>query len=345
MASRAMIDARFHANAGPFSLSDLADRLGGTLDENAPRDLEITDLALLHDASDSEIALFADRRYRDAFNTSKAGAVVTRPGLVLDRPANCPHLILVKEPRQALAELAWIFYPKTSEALGLPGQLGEYMVGQDCQIAASASIGGGAQIGDRTIIGANAVIGPGVVIGADCIIGPNTTISHSLIGDRVHIYSGAVIGSQGFGFVPGKHGLRRVPQLGRVVIGNDVELGTNSAIDRGALGDTSIGDGSVIDNLVQIGHNVRVGRHCIICGQAGIAGSAIVEDGAILGGASRVADHVVIGAGAQLAGGTGVIHDIPPGAIVAGYPAVPVKRWHRQTLMLEKMLLKKTEQS
>jgi len=339
-----MIDPRFHANAGPFSLGDLADRLGGELDAGAPRNMAITDLALLHDARETEIALFTDRRYRDAFNTTKAAVVVTRPGLVLDRPANCPILILVKEPRQALAELAWTFYPQTSEALGLPDQIGEAKIGADCRIAPSASIGKGAEIGDRTTIGANAVIGPGVVIGADCTIGPNTTISHSLIGDRVHIYSGAIVGAQGFGFVPGKRGLRRVPQLGRVVIGNDVEFGANSTIDRGALGDTRIGDGSVVDNLVQIGHNVQVGRSCIICGQTGIAGSVTIEDGAIVGGACGIADHVVIGAGAQLAGGSGVIHDIPPGAIVAGYPAIPVKQWHRQTAVLGKMLVKKDGQ-
>jgi UDP-3-O-[3-hydroxymyristoyl] glucosamine N-acyltransferase len=336
-----MIDPRFYSKAGPFSLGDLAERLDGTLDEGAPSDFMVTDLALLHDARDTEIALFADRRYRQAFNATKAAAVVTRPGLVLDRPPNCPRLILVADPRQALAELAWTFYPNTGEVLGLPDQLGEAEIGADCRIAGSATIGKGAQIGARTTVGVNAVIGPGVMIGADCTIGPNCTISHAILGDRVHIYSGAVVGSQGFGFVPGQRGLRRVPQLGRVVIGNDVEFGANSTVDRGALGDTEIGDGSVVDNLVQIGHNVRVGRACIICGQTGIAGSVTIEDGAIVGGACGIADHVVIGAGARLAGGTGVIHDIPPGATVAGYPAIPVNQWHRQTAMIGRMLGKK----
>jgi UDP-3-O-[3-hydroxymyristoyl] glucosamine N-acyltransferase len=338
-----MIDPRFYTNAGPFTLGFLADRLGGTLTEGAPRDLEITDLALLHDAGETEIAIFTDRRYRPAFETTKAAVVVTRSGLAPDRPAARPHLILVPEPRQALAEIAWTFYPKTGEALGLPEQLGEARIGEGCRITASASIGKGAEIGPRTTVGQNAVIGPGVVIGADCTIGPNTTISHAIIGDRVHIYSGAIVGAQGFGFVPGQRGLRRVPQLGRVVIGNDVEFGANSTIDRGALGDTEIGDGSVVDNLVQIGHNVRIGRSCIICGQTGIAGSVTIEDGAIVGGACGIADHITIGAGARLAGGTGVIHDIPPGATVAGYPAIPVKQWHRQTAMIGKMLGKKDE--
>ena len=336
-----MIDPRFYSNAGPFTLGDLADRLGGSLAEGAPRDFMVTDLALLHDARETEIALFADRRYRAAFETTRAAVVVTRSGLVHDRPTEPPWLLLVHDPRQALAELAWAFYPTTGEALGLPEQLGDAKIGEDCRIAASASIGKGAEIGARTTVGQNGVIGPGVVIGTGCTIGPNSTISHAIIGDRVHIYSGAIVGAQGFGFVPGPGGLRRVPQLGRVVIGNDVEFGANSTIDRGALGDTEIGDGSVVDNLVQIGHNVRVGRSCIICGQTGIAGSVTIEDGAIVGGACGIADHVVIGAGARLAGGTGVIHDIPPGATVAGYPAIPVKQWHRQTAMIGRMMGKK----
>ena len=336
-----MIDPRFYSNAGPFSLGDLADRLGGTLGDDAPRDLKITDLAMLHVAGDTEIALFTDRRYRAAFETTKAAVVVTRPGLAEDRPDGGPYLISAPEPRQAFTEIAWLFYPKTGEALGLPEQLGEAKIGEGCRITASASIGKGAEIGPRTTVGQNAMIGPGVVIGADCTIGPNTTISHAILGDRVHIYSGAIVGAQGFGFVPGEQGLRRVPQLGRVVIGNDVEFGANSTIDRGALGDTVIGDGSVVDNLVQIGHNVRVGRSCIICGQTGIAGSVTIDDGAIIGGACGIADHVVIGAGAKLAGGSGVIHDIPSGATVAGYPAIPVKQWHRQTATIGRMLGKK----
>jgi UDP-3-O-[3-hydroxymyristoyl] glucosamine N-acyltransferase len=175
------------------------------------------------------------------------------------------------------------------------------------------------------------------VIGDDCTIGPNTTISHAIIGNRVHVYSGAIVGAQGFGFVPGAKGLRRVPQLGRVLIGDDVEIGANSTVDRGALADTIIGDGTVLDNLIQIGHNCRIGRFVVLCGQAGVAGSVTIGDGAVIGGASRIADHVEIGAGAKLAGGSGVTHDIAAGEIVAGYPAIPVRNWHRQAIGLDKM--------
>jgi UDP-3-O-[3-hydroxymyristoyl] glucosamine N-acyltransferase len=333
-----MIDPRFFTNAGPIALGDLADRLGGTLAEGAPRDFMLTDLAMLDDAGETEIALFTDHRYRAAFAKTRAAAVVTRSELIRDRPTGLPYLIYVRQPREAFAEIAWLFYPKTDEALGMPDQMGDADIGEGCRIAPSASIGKGATIGARTAIGAHVVIGPGVMIGADCMIAPHTTISHAIIGDRVHIYSGAVIGAQGFGFVPAARGLRRVPQLGRVIIGNDVEFGANSTIDRGTLGDTSIGDGSVIDNQVQIGHNTRVGRLCIICGQAGIAGSVTIEDGAVLGGASAIADHVIIGAGAKLAGGSGVTRDIAPGEIVAGYPAIPIRDWHRQSAGVGKLL-------
>jgi len=137
--------------------------------------------------------------------------------------------------------------------------------------------------------------------------------------------------------VPTPRGLRRVPQLGRVLMGDDIEIGVNSAVDRGTIGDTTIGQGCVFDNVVQVGHNCRVGRYVVICGQAGISGSSEIGDGAIIGGAGRVADHVKIGAGAQLGGGGGAIHDIEPGAVVAGLPAIPIRDWHRQSIGLAKM--------
>ena len=329
-----MIDPRFFKNAGPFALGEIADRLGGRLSDGAPRDMAITDLAMLDTATNSEIAMFGDRRYRAGFNGTKAGVVMTVEALAPKRPEGGAHLLYVPSPRQLWAEVAWLFYPTVDEAMG---EAGEAEIGPDCRIADSARIGPGASIGARTQIGANAVIGAGVVIGEDCKIEPNTRISHTIIGNRVHIYAGAVVGSQGFGFVPGKGGLRRVPQLGRVLIGDNVEFGSNSTIDRGTLGDTVLGPGTVVDNLVQIGHNVRTGRSVIICGQTGIAGSVTIEDGAVVGGACGIADHVVIGAGAKLAGGTGVINDIAPGQVVAGYPAIPARDWHRQTIELRRM--------
>jgi UDP-3-O-[3-hydroxymyristoyl] glucosamine N-acyltransferase len=332
-----MIDSRFFTNAGPFTLGGLADRLKGTLAESAARDFSVTDLAMLDEAQGTEIAMFADRRYRAGFESTRAGVVVTSLDLVRNLADTAPHLIGVSVPRQAFAEIAWLFYPVTEEALGIADERAMALIGDGGRIADTARIGRGAVVGARATIGASAVIGRGVVIGDDCTIGPNTTISHAIIGSRVHIYSGAIVGAQGFGFVPGARGLRRVPQLGRVLIGDDVELGANSTVDRGALGDTVIGDGTVIDNLIQIGHNCRIGRSVVLCGQSGIAGSVNIGDGAIIGGASRIADHVTIGAGAKLAGGSGVTRDIAPGETVAGYPAIPVRDWHRQAIGLDRM--------
>jgi UDP-3-O-[3-hydroxymyristoyl] glucosamine N-acyltransferase len=175
------------------------------------------------------------------------------------------------------------------------------------------------------------VIGAGVVIGNDCRVGANSTVSHAVIGARVVIATSVSIGGEGFGFVLGPSGLVRMQQVGRVIIEDDVEIGANCAIDRGATGDTIIGAGTVIDNLVQIGHNVRLGRHCILSGQVGIAGSTLIGDGVMIGGQAAISDHLVIGAGARIAGKSGVMRDIEPGGAVGGYPAVPLRQWHRQT--------------
>jgi UDP-3-O-[3-hydroxymyristoyl] glucosamine N-acyltransferase len=192
-----------------------------------------------------------------------------------------------------------------------------------------AVIGPGAEIGAGTVIGANAVIGPQVRIGRDCAVGAGAAITDTLMGDRVIVHPGCKIGQDGFGFVMsgGRH--VKVPQVGRVIIQDDVEIGAGTTIDRGAIHDTVIGEGSKIDNLVQIGHNVSIGRHCIIVAQVGFAGSVTVADYAVLGGKVGVADHVNIGEGAMVAAGSGVIGDIPAGERWAGYPARPRMQWLR----------------
>jgi UDP-3-O-[3-hydroxymyristoyl] glucosamine N-acyltransferase len=332
-----MADPRFFTNVGPFTLGELADRLGGTLADGAPRDFTVTDLSTLEDAKGSEIAMFGDRRYRDAVRLTKAGVILTSPEFAASLADSAAHLILVAKPRNALAEIAWLFYPKTQEALGLDDEGRAAALANGALIADTAKIGTNAVIGARTVIGAGAVIGQGVIIGEDCVIGPNSTVGFAILGNRVQIYAGAVIGAQGFGFVPVATGLRRVPQLGRVLLGDDVEVGANSAVDRGTIGDSIIGPGCALDNLVQIGHNIRMGRSSIVCGQAGISGSVEIGNGVIIGGAGRVADHVKIGDGAQLGGGGGAIQDVEPGAILAGLPAIPIRDWHRQTVGLAKM--------
>jgi UDP-3-O-[3-hydroxymyristoyl] glucosamine N-acyltransferase len=201
----------------------------------------------------------------------------------------------------------------------------------------AAVIGAGAEVGCGTVIGAGAVIGAHVRIGRDCAIGARASIMHALVGDRVIIHPGCAIGQDGFGFVRGPRGAHKVPQVGRVIIQDDVEIGANSTIDRGAIRDTVIGEGTKIDNLVQIAHNVSIGRHCLLAAQVGISGSSTVEDGVIMGGQAGVADHLTIGAGAMLGAKAGVMRDVPPGTRWGGYPARPGKQWLREVATLERL--------
>jgi UDP-3-O-[3-hydroxymyristoyl] glucosamine N-acyltransferase len=192
-----------------------------------------------------------------------------------------------------------------------------------------AVIGPRAGIGSGTVIGPNAVIGPGVQIGRDCSIGPNVSIVHALIGDSVIVQAGCHIGHDGFRYHPGAQGHVKVPQIGRVIIQDRVEIGAGTTIDRGGGGDTMIGEGTKIDNLVQIGHNCVIGRHCIIVSQCGISGSVTLGDYAMLGGQVGLADHITIGEGAKVAAKSGVMHDIPPGEQWMGYPAMPSREFFR----------------
>jgi UDP-3-O-[3-hydroxymyristoyl] glucosamine N-acyltransferase len=200
-----------------------------------------------------------------------------------------------------------------------------------------AVIGQGVELGAGTIIGPNAVIGPGVRIGRDGSVGASTTILAALIGDRVIIHPGAHIGQDGFGFALGPRGHLKVPQIGRVIIQNDVEIGAGVTIDRGANRDTVIGEGAKIDNLVQIGHNVVIGRHAVLVSQSGVSGSSAIGDFAALGGQAGIAGHLTIGAGAQVAAAAGVMTDIPPGERWAGAPAKPVRKFFREVAAIKRL--------
>jgi UDP-3-O-[3-hydroxymyristoyl] glucosamine N-acyltransferase len=201
----------------------------------------------------------------------------------------------------------------------------------------AAVIGPKAEIGAGTIIGAGAVIGPEVRIGRACAIGANATITHALIGDRVVIHAGCRVGQDGFGYLMGANGHRKVPQVGRVIIQDDVEIGANTTVDRGASRDTVIGEGSKIDNLVQVGHNVVIGRNCVIVAQTGLSGSTTLGDHVVLGARVGTNNHVNIGEGAQIAAISIVNDDVPPGARWGGTPAKPVKLWFREMKILEQM--------
>jgi UDP-3-O-[3-hydroxymyristoyl] glucosamine N-acyltransferase len=200
-----------------------------------------------------------------------------------------------------------------------------------------AMVGPRAEIGAATVIGAGAVVGPNVHIGRECAIGPAVSIMHALIGDRVIIHPGCRIGQDGFGYLMGAAGHVKVPQIGRVIIQDGVEIGANTTIDRGAMSDTVIGEGTKIDNLVQIAHNVLIGRHCVLASQTGISGSAVIEDNVMTGGQVGIADHITIGAGAAMGAKAGVMHDAPAGARWVGAPAKPVKQFFREVAARERL--------
>jgi UDP-3-O-[3-hydroxymyristoyl] glucosamine N-acyltransferase len=294
----------------------------------------IRGIAELSSAESGEITVFCDAKHANDFAKSQASVVVINTALG-EHAHNGSYLLLVKEPRLAFAQIGHMFYPADALDAGIHRSANIHptaSVGSGSQIGSGAVIGREASLGVRCHIGSNVVIGEGVVIGDDTVIAANATISHAMIGSRVHISSNVSIGGEGFGFVPGPKGLIRIPQLGRVIIDDGVEIGNNCAIDRGAMGDTVIGAGTVIDNLVHIAHNVRIGRHCIIAGQVGIAGSTTLGDGVMMGGQVGINDHLNVGSNARIAAKSGLIHDVADGEVVGGYPAVPIRQWHRQTI-------------
>ena len=328
-----MADPRFFRRFGPFPLGDIAEAVDAELLDPSSKDVLICDIASLETAGPGELTFFNHSQYRDAFDATQASAVVTTRDLARNGPRGV-CLISVAQPQLALPRSVFCITPsgRPEPKISADARIDPSAVICDgARIDAGAVVGAGAEVGRGCHIACHAVIGNGVVLGNDCVIGANSCISHALIGARVQIAAGVSIGGEGFGFVPTAKGRLRIPQLGRVMIGDDVEIGANCAIDRGSTGDTVIGAGTVLDNLVHIAHNVRLGRHCIVCGQVGIAGSTVVGNGVMIGGQVGISDHVRVGSGARIASKSGVIRDIKDGESVGGYPAMPIREWHRQT--------------
>jgi len=340
-----MTDDRFYRRAGPIPLGEIAAHIGGEMDNRAAADLAIRDVSNLDTAERGEISLFSDAKYAAAFAKTRASVVITDARLAAHEH-NGTALLLCANPRLAFAQVGHMFYPPAPLVEGFAPVRAVHpsaTVGPGTQIGQGVEIRAHAGVGADCAIGTNAVIGEGVQLGDGCVIGPNCTITHAVIGNRVTVGPGCSIGNAGFSFVPSAKGLLRVPQLGRVVIEDDVEFGANCTIDRGAIGDTHIGRGCRFDGLVHVGHNVTMGQFCIVVAQAGIAGSTTIGPGVMIGGQAGIADHLTIGAGARLAARAGVTQDVAAGETVGGYPAQPVKQWHRQVVWLKKMTGKKKD--
>jgi UDP-3-O-[3-hydroxymyristoyl] glucosamine N-acyltransferase len=328
-----MADPRFFRRLGPFRLGDIAEKVDAELLDQSTRDIMICDIASLETAGPGELSFFNQSQYVNAFRATRASAVVTTRNLAQNGPGGV-CLMSVAEPQLAFARIGLLYYPslRPEPQISADARIDpSAVIGEGSRIDAGAIVGAGAEVGPGCYIAFHAVIDDGVVLGNDCAIGANSSISHAIIGARVRIATGVSIGGQGFGFVATAKGRLRIPQLGRVVIEDDVEIGANCAVDRGSTGDTVIGAGTVLDNLVHIAHNVRLGRHCVICGQVGIAGSTVVGDGVMIGGQVGISDQLHVGSGARIASKSGVIRDIKEGEAVGGYPAMPVREWHRQT--------------
>ena len=343
-----MAEPVFFTRGAPLSLAEVAAIAAVAVPEGAP-DLSIENVAPIDDAGPRDLAYMDNARYVDALAQTKAGICLVSKRFASSVPAGTVALV-VPEPYRAYAAILTKLYPdalRPGSGFGATGQSpGSYVhptarLEDGVLVDPGAVIGPGAEIGRDTVVGAGAVIGPQVRIGRDCSIGPQATIQHAFVGNRVIVHPGVRIGQDGYGYAfhQGRH--VKVPQVGRVVIQDDVEIGANTTIDRGGTRDTVIGEGTKIDNLVQIAHNVVIGRHCIIVSQVGISGSTTIEDYVVLAGQVGVVGHVRIGQGSQIAGSSNVNSDVPPGSRWGGTPAKPVREWFRELTLLKNLAAKR----
>jgi UDP-3-O-[3-hydroxymyristoyl] glucosamine N-acyltransferase len=315
-------------------LADIAAHVGGTLDGDGT--VEITGVSSIEEPKAGTLTFLADARHAGKLRGLPVAAIL----LPHDGPAVPLPAVRVANPYLAFVELVDAFHPPDAAA---PGVHPTAVVAPTARLGPGASIGPHAVVGEHVVIGANAVLHAGVVVYPHVVIGDRFTaharvvVRDAQIGDRVTVHAGAVIGSDGFGYLPAPDGIRKIPQVGRVVIEDDVEIGANATIDRAALGATVIGRGTKIDNLVMVAHGCRIGPHCLLAGQSGLAGGTTLGTGVMLGGQVGSAGHLTVGDGAKIAAKTGINNDLAAGGTYGGYPAFEIHQWRRAVSALKKL--------
>ena len=340
-----MTENFFFQQAVNPTLADIVTLTGAVAPAGSDLTIIIKGVAPLDAGLPGDLVFLDNPKYADVLTSTKASACIIARKYAERVPAGTVPLV-AGDPYRVFAQVVGHLYPdamRPGSTFGSTGVSPGAYVHPEARLESGVTVDPGAVIGPRaaigagTVVGAHAVIGPDVRIGRNCSIGPHAMVQMSLIGDRVILHPGVRIGQDGFGFAMGPGGHLKVPQIGRVIIQNDVEIGANSTVDRGANRDTIIGEGTKIDNLVQIGHNVTIGRHCVIVSHVGISGSTQVGDFVAIGGQAGIAGHLKIGTGAQISAQAGVMRDIPAGERWGGTPAMPMKEMFKRVAVLDRI--------
>lgn len=340
-----MADPRFFKKSRTYTLQEIAEKTGAAIKPESNGSRQIQDVAPLKTATTTDVSFLDNRKYKSDFLETKAGACFLTADMVEHAPSGLLCLV-TPSPYKAYALAAQLFYPEVRPETRISPAASIHptaKLGEGCIVEEGVVIAEGAEIGHTCWLEPGVVVQRNVRIGNNCHIGAGATLSHSMLGDHVRLYPGVKIGQDGFGFAIDRNGHVKVPQLGRVIIGDHVEIGANTTIDRGAGPDTVIGNGTWIDNLVQIGHNVVIGKGCIIVAQVGISGSTQIGDYVAIGGQAGFAGHLKIGQGARISAQAGVMNDIPPGEEHMGSPSFPKNQFLRQIATLNRLIKKKKD--